>query len=395
MSEYGFSSVQMGWIFSTFVLGYAVLHVPCGWLADRFGATRVLMVSILFWSLFTVLTPLAGSAVVTSILGGVGGFSVIRVLLGFGEAAVPPCVARAIADWMQPSERGLGTGVAYSGLTAGGVAAPPVIVWIVANYGWRAAFYIGGFLGLLLVAAWYATIGKIWRRSPGVASVRVGSASDTKSSLRSSAGEVSWRDILGRRDLWCLMISFFSCGYVLYLYFTWFFLYLVTERGLDSHVAGLCTSAPFAVSTVSAPVGGWITDRLTRRFGPGIGCRTFGMVGLFLSGIFLLLGADSSATFLAVALFSLAAGFLYLSVSTYWVAIIHLFKDHCGAATGFVNIGVDVGGVLCPILTPIIAARYGWHASLYFAVAVALVGALFWLGVDLERRLEVRERVVE
>ena len=90
MPEYGLTDVEFGWIFSAFVLGYALVQIPGGWLGDRFGPRRVLTRVIVWWSVFTALTALAGELFLTSLVGVVGSFAVVRVLIGLGEAAAPP-----------------------------------------------------------------------------------------------------------------------------------------------------------------------------------------------------------------------------------------------------------------------------------------------------------------
>ena len=107
MPEYGLNDVQMGWIFSAFVLGYAILQVPGGWLGDRFGPRRVLAGAIFWWSVFTAVTAVAGELFLASLLGVVGSFVVVRVLIGIGEAAGPPNYNRLVANWIAPQERGL------------------------------------------------------------------------------------------------------------------------------------------------------------------------------------------------------------------------------------------------------------------------------------------------
>ena len=86
MPEYGLTDVEFGWIFSAFVLGYALVQIPGGWLGDRFGPRRVLTWAIVWWSVFTAVTALAGKLFLTSLVGVVGSFAVVRVLIGLGEA---------------------------------------------------------------------------------------------------------------------------------------------------------------------------------------------------------------------------------------------------------------------------------------------------------------------
>ena len=102
MEEFGISSVEIGMIFSSFVFGYALFQIPGGWLGDRFGPRRVLGFAILWWSLFTAATAIAGDIILATWVGVVGSFALIRFLIGVGEAVAPPNGARTIANWVAP-----------------------------------------------------------------------------------------------------------------------------------------------------------------------------------------------------------------------------------------------------------------------------------------------------
>src|SRR6266705_7226075 len=130
MPEYGLSDVQMGWIFSAFVLGYAILQVPGGWLGDRFGPRRVLAGAIFWWSVFTAVTAVAGDLFLTALLGVVGSFVVVRVLFSLGEGAGVPNYNRAVTNWVSPQERGLALGLVLSGNSFGAAVTPPLVAWI-------------------------------------------------------------------------------------------------------------------------------------------------------------------------------------------------------------------------------------------------------------------------
>jgi MFS transporter, ACS family, glucarate transporter len=77
-TEYHFTLVQMSYLLTSFSWTYAVLQVPSGWLAERFGPRRMLYWANLLWSLLTALTPAAS---------GFASFVVIRGLLGVGQSA--------------------------------------------------------------------------------------------------------------------------------------------------------------------------------------------------------------------------------------------------------------------------------------------------------------------
>ena len=122
--EFGFDNITMGYIFSAFVLAYALFQVPGGWLSDRFGARTVLATIVAYWSIMTAATGLAFSA--TS-------FIVLRFLFGVGEAGAFPGATRAMQLWYPRSERGFVQGITHSASRAGAAIAPPLVLLIMIN----------------------------------------------------------------------------------------------------------------------------------------------------------------------------------------------------------------------------------------------------------------------
>src|SRR5712692_2165522 len=207
MPEYGLSDVQMGWVFSSFVLGYAILQVPGGWLGDRFGPRRMLAGAICWWSVFTAATAMAGELFLASLIGVVGSFIVVRVLIGTGEAIGPPTGNRVVANWVAPQERGLALGIAISGSSLGAALTPPLIAWIMVTLGWRAAFYLAGGVGIVLALVWYWLARDRPEEHPWVntAELRhIAQASAPSPDQSPAPGHIPWRAILGRADLWFL-----------------------------------------------------------------------------------------------------------------------------------------------------------------------------------------------
>jgi ACS family glucarate transporter-like MFS transporter len=393
MPEYGISEVQMGWVFSAFMLGYAIMQIPGGWLGDRFGPKRVLAGAIFWWSLFTAVTAVAGELFLTGLLGVVGSFIVVRVLIGIGEAGGPPNYNRVVADWVAPGERGLAMGIAFGGSSLGAALTPPLIVWIMVTLGWRAAFYIAGGVGIVFSLVWYWLATDHPAEHPWVNAQelqRIGQKPES-CPVQGKSTSPPWRVLLGRPDLWLLTAAYFVLGYILYLYFSWFYLYLVNVRGFSILGGGVYSTAPFIVNTVASPIGGWLSDQFSERFGKRVGRCGLGISGLVLSAGFIWAGAAAANPYLAILLLSLGSGSLVLSAAAYWATTIDLSKTYAGTVSGFMNMGGSLGGAISPTLTPLLAQQFGWEGALYTAAALALGGAFFWLGVHPERALDLGE----
>ena len=152
-AAYHLSNVQLGWVFSAFLAGYALFQTPGGRLADRLGPRRVLAGGVIWWGIFTALT----AAVPSSIRGALFLFVSIRFLLGAGEAVVYPASNQFVARWIPTQERGIANGWIFAGVGAGAGLSPPLITYIMMHYGWRASFWVGAVIGLAAGLVWFIT----------------------------------------------------------------------------------------------------------------------------------------------------------------------------------------------------------------------------------------------
>lgn len=365
MPALGLTDLQMGQVFSAFVVGYALCQIPGGWLGDRWGPRRVLTVAVIWWSVFTAMTAVAATLPVADLIGVVGSLIVVRFLIGVGEAAALPNFNRAVADWLKPHERGLGIGIAIGGIGVGSALAPPLTAWIMVNFGWQTAFYAAGGVGLLVASLWYAyatdrpVVGD--EPLPGQA--------------------VPWRAFARTPTVWWLVASYSCLGYVAYIYMSWFYLYLVNVRGFGVLRGAWYASAPFLAMAVLCPLGGWVTDRLAVARGVNQGRKLAGGAGMGLAALAIMLGAYNDSPLAAIVLLSTGAGFLYFTVGAYWSCTSDLSKAHAGTLSGLMNTGANVGGSLSPVLTPWLAGQVGWAAALGVAALVALLGGLMWMKI--------------
>ena len=149
--EFHLDNVQLGWIFSAFVAGYALFQAPGGRLADRFGPRRVLAIGALCGATFTSLTALVPSTIV----GALAVMIAVRVGLGIGEAVIFPGSNRLVASWIPSKERGLANGLIFAGVGAGAGLTPPLITYIMQNWGWRASFFMTAPIEVAAGVIWY------------------------------------------------------------------------------------------------------------------------------------------------------------------------------------------------------------------------------------------------
>src|ERR1700720_3281046 len=192
----------MGWILGAFSLGYALFHVPGGWLADRYGPGRVLAGAILWFSLFTALTAVAPSLPVINWLGPAWAFAIVRFTMGLGEAAALPVGNKMMAYWLGEKELAFGTSIFLAGVGAGGVVAPFFISWLIRQWGWRASFFVSGAVGTALAFVCYTYVTSRPEDHPGVNAAELGlihgpaKFEKDAASPNTNVSAVPWRKIL-------------------------------------------------------------------------------------------------------------------------------------------------------------------------------------------------------
>ena len=383
--EFHLSHVQLGNVFSAFVLGYALFQAVGGRLADRYGPTRVVAVVTLWYALFTSATAWTPSTLPFS-LGLLLG---VRFLLGTGEACVFPSSNRLVASWIPSQERGLANGIIFAGVGAGAATAPPAITYIIEHMGWRWTFWITAIAGIASGVVWYL-IAKdrpedhSWVTSEEAAHIRAGI---TKSSP-SATSAVPWGAIFGSKDVMAISASYFCYGYIAYLFFSWFFTYLREVRGLDLKASAVYGMLPFMAMMTCSPLGGLISDWLTVHFGKRVGRCGIAVVALALSGIFLALGTQATSAPMASIVLAGGAGALYLSQSSYWSVTAGIAGRSAGSVSGVMNMIGQFGGVVTASLTPWVAKEFGWTPSFLLAAGLAIVGSLCWLAVDPSHELK-------
>jgi len=153
-------------------------------------------------------------------------------------------------------------------------------------------------------------------------------------------------------------------------------------RGLDLKASAVYGMLPFMAMMTCSPLGGWVSDRLTIRYGKRIGRCGVAVVSLALSGVFLALGTQAASSTTACFVLAGGAGALYFAQSSFWSVTAGIAGRSAGSVSGVMNMLGQFGGVITASLTPWIAMHYGWTPSFLVAAVLAIVGSLCWLLVD-------------
>ena len=390
MHDLGMNEVQLGMVFSSFAAGYAIFQFPGGIFGDKYGPRFTITVIAIAWSVLTVITALIPGTDVLSIMAIVVALMVTRFLVGMVQAPFfPVSIGGSIASWFPVRQWGLSNGLTSTGLTLGAAATAPVIVWLMGAYGWRSALLITAPAGLLVAVLfhWYV------RDDPGAHPKITDEELSLIASDRPPGGDVpergTWKLALKNRNILLITISYFCMNYVFYLFFSWFFFYLVDVKGVSTTAAGMLTAAQWVLGAIGATAGGLLCDFLVRRLGLRHGPRLLIMTALILSAVFLYAGAMSANPLVSVVLLCIAFGCTQLSEAPFWVATMAVSGRHAPIATGILNTGGNLPGVLGGMLVPFVAGAFGWSVAMATGSIFAIVGAFLWLFVRADEPMSV------
>jgi MFS transporter, ACS family, glucarate transporter len=378
--EFAIGNVRLGFVFSAFLFGYALFQTPAGWLADRFGPRRVLTAGVVWWGGFTALT----AAIPHNIANAVLVLLAIRFFLGAGEAIMYPASNQFVAQWIPTHERGMANGIIFAGVGIGAGVTPPLISYVMLRYGWRFSFLLSALIGLAAGAVWFLAARDTPQSHPSVSPDELATiqAGIPKASAESDTGRLSWLTILTSANVWILSFAYFCFGYVAWVFFSWFYLYLARVRGLDLKSSSLYATLPFLAMAICSPLGGVVSDALTKQFGARLGRCSVAVTGFALTAVFIVFGSAARDTRVASLVLAGGAGSLYLSQSAFWAVSADLGGKSAGGLSGFMNMANQIGGMITVSLTPFLAAQLGWSAGFRVAAVVAILGAAAWLFVD-------------
>ncbi len=370
--------MAMGWIFSAFVWGYALFHIPSGWMCDRFGARRMLAGIVVLWSAFTAATAMAWS---------LGSMLAIRFLFGAAESGATPGVSRSFASWIPLTERARAQGFFFSGMSAGAGLAPPVVTLMLLRWGWQASFLMLGAAGLLWAVGWAAWYRDDPRKHPAIGAAELALLAQPAAAAQTGAA-VDWRRLFRSGNLWAILLMYLSYGYTGYIYITWFPTYLMEARHLPVALAGVLASAPAVLGMAAKPLGGWWSDRLTARYGVVIGRRVVGMCGFGLGAVAVVPGLLVANPYLAVAFLAVADAGAALAHGVCFAVCLDVGMRRAGTLSAVMLTAGSIGNAASALAFGAFLSLTGsWMPGFFLAMVSNAAGALLWLKINPKEQL--------
>jgi D-galactonate transporter len=380
--DLNFSHAQMGVVFSSFFVGYALFNFVGGVLSDKVGAKRVFGTAMGVWSLFCGATALAT---------GIGSLIVLRVLFGMGEGPFSSSNSKMVNNWFPRKEVASAIGVISSGTPLGGALAGPVVGFMAVQFGWRWAFVAIMLLGLLWLVFWAATTTEHPQQNSRVTSdemqlILAGQADEHALAHSADGSKLGLGHFLRRPIILATAFAFFSYNYVLFFFLSWFPTYLTEAHHLSLHDMSIATVIPWVLGSIGLAAGGFISDLILRLTGKPLLSRKI-VLGTCLgaAAVCVALAGRVASTESAVALMSVSIFFLYVTGAVYWAVIQDTVpREHVGGVGGFVHLLANLAGVIGPAVTGfIVQATHGAYGSAFvLAGGIAVLGAvcsLVWI----------------
>jgi MFS family permease len=366
--DLGLSIADMGYLLSAFLWAYAFAQLPTGAMVDKLWPRVLLTFGLSLWSFAQFLGGLVQNF---------GQFFAARLLLGVGEAPQFSTGARVVRDWFHPRDRGLATGIFNCASSLGTAIAVPLLTFLMLSFGWRVMFMIMGAAGLAMAAVWY-----IFYRNPSDVDLTADEiAYRTQGDPPGQRTVVTfreWRQLFRFRTTWGMILGYFGCIYLTWIYTAWLPGYLELERHMSVKFTGIAAAIPFAWGVVGGLFGGYLADILVRRGLSPVNSRRYpATIALCGTAVCTIAAAFVTSNALAIAFISASLFFLYVTSTCAWALSSVAAPTNCTASIGAMqNFGGYLGGALAPTVTGLIVQHTGsFIPALVVGAAIGLASA--------------------
>ncbi|MFL6871801.1 MAG: ACS family MFS transporter [Candidatus Azotimanducaceae bacterium] len=371
--EFKWDLETQGIILSSFYVGYLIMQVMGGFLADRFGGKVVLGLGVLIWSFFTIATPWAA-------FSGMIGLLAARIGMGLGEAVTFPSVYSLITRWFPVHEKAKAVAFNASGIPIGTVFALVVTPIIVSELGWEWAFYLFGLVGVVWYAAWHLVVTNTPAEHPRIAAAEMQFIA-ANAPATGTVETPPMRQFLRNKALWAIIVAHFCNNWTLYVILSWLPKFVNDGLGVAFASVGLIAMLPHLTSFLCLNIAGNIADRLIQR---GLSVtfvrklmQSIGFGGL---AICLLLITAVDDVWSAIGLLCLGKLFGAAGIGGHSVNHMDIGPRYAGTLMGITNTFATLPGIVAVYITGYILQVSGsWDWVFISTAGVTLFGMVFYL----------------
>lgn len=394
-SELGLNAIDMGFIFSAFGWSYVLFQLPGGWLLDRYGSKVIYSFSIFLWSLFTLMTGLAGF-----VTGGAAVMVLfaLRFLVGAAEAPSFPANSRLVAAWFPDAERGTAAAIFNSAQYGSTVFFAPLMGWLAHTYGWHSVFTVLGLLGIAFVPIFIklvhapsqhpkANAAELHYIAEGGALVNMDK--DKRPDQKTEKPKLRYvKQLLKSRMMLGIYLAQYCLNAIGFFFITWFPVYLVQEKHMTIMKAGFVAAIPAVCGFLGGIMGGFISDLLIRRGMSLSLARKLPIIsGMLLCCIMVLCNYTGSE---AVVVLIMALSFLGKGIGGMgWTVNADTApKEIAGLSGSLLNTFSNASSITTPIIIGFILQATGsFNGVLWFVIAHAVMVMIcyLWIVGDIKR----------
>ena len=363
-----------GIVLSSFYVGYLLMQIGGGRLADRFGGKIVLGLGVLIWSLFTVITPWAA-------LWGLSALLFARVGMGLGEAVTFPSVYSLVTRWFPADEKAKAVALNASGIPIGTVFALVVTPIIVVYLGWEWAFYLFGLVGVVWYVVWQRLVTTMPAEHTAISKEELSYIEANAPAAGKAEDAPSIMTFLKNRALWAIILAHFCNNWTLYVILSWLPKYVNEGLGVAFAAVGVVSMLPHITSFFCLNIAGNIADRLIKN-GYAVTFVRKLMQTIAFGGLAACLFAIGYVDNVWVAIAILCLGKLFgaAGIGGHSVNHMDIGPRYAGTLMGITNTAGTIPGIVGVYVTGLILQYTGsWAVVFQVTAGVTLFGMIFYL----------------
>lgn len=386
MEDLHMNKTQFGLLASFFSLGYALMQVPSGFLAEKFGSKKMLTIALVWWSAFTILT---------GVVKNHGVLYAVRFLFGVGEAPMYPSNAVFNSFWFSKGEKGRASSVLLAGSYFGPVIAPVVTIAIVNMFGWQAVFYIFGAVGILISILWMIIAKDLPEQHKMVNEAEKRFIVENRDVIKTEKSNAPWKLFFKRFSFYAIAAQYFVVQFVVSLFLIWLPTYLSEQYHvkLSDPDMAWAAGAPWIAMFILILFGGAISDKLLQsgksRF---VARASIAIIGFIIFSISLFMSIQTDSLVVNVFWLSLCLGGIGIATGMSWAAATDLGRNFSGSVSGWMNLWGNIGALLSPLLAGMMVDVVGWTMTLELVIIPVIFAIIMWFFVSPDKPLLIDKK---